>query len=79
MNTKTKAGRPKAKTGTALSKVVTFKVTDSEKALYDVIAEMQNISISELVRKTMNSSHRNAVNKIEQLVGNLKELGIKVK
>lgn len=68
----TKIGRPSKNKNGSLNKTITIKVSTSEKALYDMIAEIKGISISELVRETMSKSHK-------KIAGNLKEFNIKVK
>lgn len=68
-----KMGRPRKEDSLKLTEVITFKVTSSEKALYDMVAEIQGISISELARITMSKSHKN----LDKFVGNLKEFNIK--
>lgn len=68
-----KIGRPSKNKNGSLNKTITIKVTESEKALYTMVAEIKGISVSELVRITMSDSHK----KLDKFVGNLKELNIK--
>ena len=51
-----KVGRPTLPKGKALGSIVPIRFAESEKALFEALAQREGLSLSQWIRKTLNES-----------------------